>query len=677
MVRQSMDDDGADDEGAKEFCRTRSCGEFVAEDLLSFRVVTDIDVSPDGQWLVYTLQEIDSAEDRYFANHWLVPTRGGAPKQLTFGRDGNSSPRFSPDGTRIAFLSNRAGGPSQIYVLSLSGGEAAPITRSRGGAGEPVWSPDGKRIAFAAKLGSPEPSDAPRVIRKLYYKADGAGFLLSNPSQIFVVSASGGDATQLTDGDSSATEPTWSPGADRIAFARMRSGAKENHRSDLWVVSTAGGPATQLTSTCVRCTAPGWSPDGKWIAFYGSAREGDSRQQVWLAEPTRGHERAITDEEEEVASFPLGRTKPPLWSEDSTQTAVVLISASRSAVALVGLDGSVRRVLSGERQITMLAGSAKARRLCYAWSDPRLCGLLSSAAWTGDGDRLLVNVNARWAGEHRWPRTMFRDFTAPEGRRNHGLLMTPDGSSEGSGRPWPLLVDVHGGPHAYVELGFPYHPYWYLLVSRGWAVLSLNPPGSASYGKDFADRLRGRWGELDLAEQLAAVDGLVAEGIADGSRVAISGKSYGGYLAAWAVGKTNRFRSAVCSAAVTNLESHFGTSDSGYYIDPYNMGGEPVEARERYHRLSPIRYAAAATTPTLILHGEDDQRCPIGQGEELFTALMRSSQADVEFVRYPGAGHHLQETGRPSHRLDYHRRIAEFVDRHASGPRRRGEPLDA
>jgi dipeptidyl aminopeptidase/acylaminoacyl peptidase len=642
----------------------RADGSFVAEDLLSFGVVGDLDVSPDGRWLVYTLQEIDPPTDKYFANHWLISTEGGSARQLTFGRDVNRSPRFSPDGTRLAFLSNRAGGSPQLYVLSLAGGEGAPVTHLKAGAGEPVWSPDGNSIAFAATIADESPPHAPRVVQKLFYKTDGAGFLLNTSSQIFVVPASGGDAIQLTDGDSSAMEPSWSPRGDKIAFSRMRTNPLEGHRSDVWLVSAAGGPATQLTATCAHSTTPAWSPDGKWIAFYGSAREGESRRQVWLTEATPGRERCIIDEDEEVANFPLGLTRAPVWNEDSSEVAVVLVTASKSGVVRISLDGNMRRVLEGERQITMLAASSKARRFCYLWSDPRLCGQLSTATWDGDADRLLLNVNAEWASHHRWPQASFRDFSGTEGRCNHGLLMTPEGTG-----PWPLLVDVHGGPHAYVELGFPYHPYWYVLVSHGWAVLSLNPAGSASYGKQFAQRLRGRWGEADLPEHLAAIDGLVAEGVADPARVAIAGKSYGGFMAAWAIGKTNRFCAAVCAAGISNLESHYGTSDSGYYVDPHDIGGDTAELRDRYHRLSPIHCAATAETPTLILHGEEDQRCPIGQAEELFTALMRSSKAEVEFVRYPGASHRLQETGRPSQRVDYHGRIVEFVERHAARPR--------
>jgi dipeptidyl aminopeptidase/acylaminoacyl peptidase len=641
---------------------------FEARDLLSFRVVGDIDLSLDGKWLVYTVQEIDESRDQYFSNHWLIPIEGGAPRQLTFGRDLNQSPRFSSDGSRLAFLSNRGGGPAQLYVLALAGGAAADngqrLTQLEHGAGAPAWSADGQRIAFAAQVASDDAPNAPRLIRKLPYKSDGTGLLSSRTSQIFVVSAEGGDARQLTHGEGSATEPNWSPDGRQLVFSRRRSGPRDSHRSDLFRIGSAGGPVTQLTSRCPECLAPAWSPDGRLIAFYGTAREGDPSLQVWFAEPEPDRERPVADPAGEIANFPLGRTRPPAWSADGAEVAVVMVSASTSQLAMISPQGEVRQILHGDRQITMLAASAKEHRVCYLWSDPRLCGLLSTATWSGKDDRLLLNVNEDWAHGRRWPRASLRQFSSPGGSTTHGVLMLPEGQG-----PWPVLVDVHGGPHAYVEFGFPYHPYWYELASRGWAVLSLNPVGSASYGQEFADRLRGRWGELDLPEHLAAIEGLVAEGIADGARVAISGKSYGGYMAAWAIGKTRRFRAAVCSASVTNLESHFGTSDTGYYVDPYYIGGELSDIRERYHRLSPIHCASAAETPTLILHGEEDQRCPIGQAEELFAALMHAKKAEVEFVRYPGGTHHLAETGRPSHRVDYHGRIAEFVSRHAASSR--------
>jgi len=630
-----------------------------AEDICSFRVVGDIDLSPDGRWLVYVLEEVDRSGDRYFSNLWLVATDGGAPKQLTFGPNLNQSPRFSPDGSRLAFLSNRAGGPSQLYSLPLDGGEAVPLTHLKAGAGEPVWSPDGKFIAFSAKLATEQPEHAPRVVRRLLYKTDGQGVQTSH-SEVFVVPSQGGDADQLTDGEGNAMEPSWSPSGDQLGFCRMRSDPRQAHRSDVWVVDRRSRGAHQITRQVAHASSPSWSPDAQHIAFYGSEHEGDSRRQVWVTNPSGGGERRCMNEDREVGSFPLGRTSPPIWTPDSTEVAVLLIAQNSSSLTLLALDGREREITAGDRQLTMLASCKSAERFCFLWSDLRVCGKISTVTSQGE-ERLLLNVNEHWESERRWPQASIKEFNGRSGEPKQGLMLLPEGQG-----PWPLLVDVHGGPHSYVEYGFPYHPYWYMLVARGWAVLSLNASGSASYGKISSEKLRGRWGELDLPEHLAAVDQLIAEGIADGNRLAIAGKSYGGYLAAWAIGRTKRFRASVCSAGVTNLESHFGTSDSGYYVDPYDMKGEPHEVRKSFHELSPIHDADEATTPTLILHGENDQRCPIGQGEELFTALMRAGKAEVEFVRYPGGTHRLAETGRPSHRVDYHGRIAEFVQRHTS-----------
>ena len=205
-----------------------------------------------------------------------------------------------------------------------------------------------------------------------------------------------------------------------------------------------------------------------------------------------------------------------------------------------------------------------------------------------------------------------------------------------------------------------------MLASRGWAVLTLNPTGSGSYGRDFAHAIRAKWGEHDLAEQLAAVDQLIAEGVADRDRLAVAGYSYGGFMTSWTIGHTDRFKAAVVGAPVTNQESFFGTSDIGMWFAPWEMGASLTEGRETFRRLSPINYVDKVTTPTLVLHGEADERCPIGQGEELFTGLVAAGKVPTEFVRYPGGSHMFIAQGRPSHRVDFNRRVVDWVTRHAS-----------
>jgi dipeptidyl aminopeptidase/acylaminoacyl peptidase len=227
----------------------------------------------------------------------------------------------------------------------------------------------------------------------------------------------------------------------------------------------------------------------------------------------------------------------------------------------------------------------------------------------------------------------------------------------------PLLNDVHGGPASYALLDFDTNVYWQVLCSRGWAVLALNAVGSASYGREFCDRLAGHWGEYDLPQHLAAVKQLRAEGVCD-ECVAICGKSYGGYLSGWAIGQTTLFRAAVVMAPVGNIETHYGTSDGGYYADPYYMGTRHLIDRDLAKRLSPQAHVEKATTPPLFLQGEDDERCPKCQSEELFVSLLRAGDTPAELVLYPGADHHFLGEGAPSVRQDAAERIIDWVDKY-------------
>jgi dipeptidyl aminopeptidase/acylaminoacyl peptidase len=278
-------------------------------------------------------------------------------------------------------------------------------------------------------------------------------------------------------------------------------------------------------------------------------------------------------------------------------------------------------------------------------------------------------VNAELLASLTLPRIERRSFNSPNGGTIDGWLTRPLSASG----PAPLLVHIHGGPHSFVGNSFQHSSfYWYTLACQGWAVLALNPHGSGSYGKDFAQSLRGRWGEYDLPEQHAAIDALVAEGTADTDRLAVTGYSYGGYMTSWTVGHTDRFKAAVIGAPVTNLESFYGTADIGMWFAPWEMDAHYYKDREVFRRLSPITYVDQVTTPCLILHGEADDRCPIGQGEEFFTGLIAAGKVPTEFVRYPGGSHLFLMSGRPSHRIDFNRRTADWVQRYtlASTPQR-------
>jgi dipeptidyl aminopeptidase/acylaminoacyl peptidase len=264
----------------------------------------------------------------------------------------------------------------------------------------------------------------------------------------------------------------------------------------------------------------------------------------------------------------------------------------------------------------------------------------------------------------RVPDLTRRRFRSPHGTELDGWLQGLDSSRS----PQPLLVSMHGGPHGFFGPGFQSgHFYRNVLAARGWLVLTLNSSGSGSYGEEFADSIRGRWGEHDLPEHLAALDELVAEGLADPDRLAVAGYSYGGYLAAWAVCADHRFKAAVVGAPITDLAAFERASDIGPWYTPWEMRGGLPENAERYERLSPVTHAGTIRTPVLLLHGDADRRCPSAQSESLADRIAAAGRSRVELVRYKGGGHLFYANGRPSRRLDFNRRIVGWLEEHVNG----------
>jgi len=666
-----------------------------AEDLLSIRTIGDAQISPDGSRIAYTVTEIDAEKDEYRTSIWVVPTRGGEPVQFTRGPKRDTASRWSPDGARLAFLSDREGKPAQLYVMAANGGEARKLTSLEHGAGPARWSPDGMRLLFAARVPTEQPpsdmaarerwDQRPRVVTKAHYKYDGTGYLFDTRGHLFVVPVKGGEATQITDGDCDDRTPAWSPDGMFLVFSRTRSGAADFALFDIWVAAADGGNPRQVTANVGRASSPSWSPDGATIACYGTDEQqaglGEPLFRVWTIPAAGGAARRLTAEYDRGAFLlpPPAVNPGPVWSADSeTLTFPAADAGNVQLVRAAVADGKVRPVVRGERQAWVMSVAAASGRIAFVATQPDDPGDVYSCAWDGSDEQRLTRANSGVLARLTMPQIERRAFTSPNGGMIEGWLVRPMPRVAGGARrleaeasrraegPVPLLVHIHGGPHAFVGNAFPHSAfYWYVLASRGWAVLALNSSGSGSYGQAFAHSLRGRWGEYDLPEQLAAIEALVAEGIADPDRLAVAGYSYGGYMTSWIITQTDRFKAAVVGGPVTNLESFHGTSDIGMWFGPWEMKGDIVTARETYRRLSPVNYVDRVTTPTLILHGEADDRCPIGQGEELYVGLVAVGKAPAEFVRYPAASHLFCGTGRPSHRVDYNRRVVEWLERYA------------
>ena len=644
---------------------------FTPEDILRFKTVEDVQLSPDGRLVAYVLKEIDAKRDEYRSTIWLVATDGsGEPMQFTRGPKSDRMPRWSPDGTSLAFLSDRDGGRPQIYVMALRGGEPRRLTTLPAGAGEPLWSPDATRMLFSAPvLRQPPPRDRdalaswhdrPKVIDRALYKFDGTGFLLHGSLHLFVVAVAGGEPVQLTKDERTHWQACWSPDGMRIAFAGSRTGALDSHRFDIWTIGADGSDPRRLTDHPMTASLPSWSPDGRMIAFFGSECDADLVNWVWTVAAHGGTPQPHTVElDREVPALPGIIAPAPTWSEDGH--ALFFSIADAGALHLVRYDvrnRSVTRLIRGERHVLAPSVRPNAERIAFIASSPATPCDVSVCALDGSGERQLTSVNQAILREITLPVVERRKFTSPNGGSLDGFVVRANTGAQ----PAPLLVDIHGGPQGFIGPSFPRWPYWCTLAARGWVILALNPSGSGSYGRAMNHSLRGRWGEYDLPEQMAAIDALIADKTADPQRVAVCGYSYGGYMTAWTIAHSDRFKAAVIGAPITNLESASGSQDLGYFTDAWTFGNFFTD-RETYRRLSPLTYADRVTTPTLLLHGEADDRCPVGQSEEFFTALMLAGKAPVEFVRYPGASHGFVGLGRPSHRVDFNRRVIDWLEK--------------
>jgi dipeptidyl aminopeptidase/acylaminoacyl peptidase len=639
----------------------------VLEDLYSLREAADPRLSPDGSRVAFVVTSVDREADENRSSIWTVEVDGSEPVQLTRGLN-DSQPRWAPDGVDLAFLRREKDKPPQVWVLPAGGGEARKLTDISLGATAFVWSPDSSRIAVSGLVDiEGEPTDdeekerrghAPVVIRAAFFKADGTGLIGSKRVHLHVVDVSTGQIEQITKNDLNVSTPAWFPDGGRIVFAGSTSDRDVSMRTHLLAVDAAGGEPEEIARWEGTAVAPVLHPYGRSIVFCGQERVESGHTRLFEVAARGGvPERLLPSFDRNVMVG--GPAYPGAFPRFTSDARLLFCARDEGCTHVYEVDGGeARKIIGGEDRVASSFDVA-GERIAYLVSAPDIASDVFVARTDGSSEKRLTDLNRELIDELSLHRAVPRMFTAPDGRAIHGWLV-------GDGKPGPLLVDVHGGPHnAWNPAFLPgAHIYQEILAAQGWNILLLNPRGSDGYGEDFFKGLEGRWGITDENDFLSAIDELVADGLADPERLAVCGYSYGGYMTNWLTARTDRFAAAVSGGCVSNEASMYGSSDLGYWIGVYEMGAELHEARERYAAISPLSYVENVKTPTLLLHGENDDRCPVGQAEEWFVALRRLG-VESEFVRYPGASHLFILNGRPSHRIDYSRRIVDWLTAHA------------
>ena len=630
-------------------------------DLYELRWADDPRLSPDGRTAAFVVWSTDRETNDYTASIWLVAVDGAAqPRRLTRGKKQDVAPRWSPDGSRLAFASNRDSKAKQLYVLPVEGGEPLHLTELNEDVTEVVWSPDGTRIVFSARVRDQayeeedERKRQPRRFERLQYKLDDEGWIGDRRRHLFVVPADGSaPPVQLTDGDFEDAAPSWSPDGRRIAFASARQDHWDTEvERDIFVVDAEGGEPERLTGGDSRYEAPAWSPDGSAIACRWAPGGFDYPRhgQIAVLDASTGERRVLTESlDRNCAPYP--EIREPVWDGDSIL--FVLEESGYNALYCVAADGAGEpEAVLGEVWVT--AFDCVVGQIAHAATTPTSLPEI----YTGEG-RLTELSSAVEASEPE-------RFTAVsvDGSEVEAWIIRPLGFEEG--RRYPLLLNVHGGPFA--QYGNRFFDEFQVQAGAGYAVLYSNPRGSSGYSEEWGRAIRGPieggegWGSRDYEDVMAVLDeALERFDFIDPERLGVLGGSYGGFMTSWIVSHTDRFQAACSERSVNNFVLEGGSSDIGWAFKGI-VGEYWFEAPDAYLQISPSKYAANITTPLLILHSEDDLRCPLGHAEDLF-AILRVLKRDVELVIFPAESHNLSRTGSPAHREMRFEAILDWFER--------------
>jgi dipeptidyl aminopeptidase/acylaminoacyl peptidase len=695
---------------------------FITEtDLFKFTWVADPQISPDGATVAFVQVTVNDKENRYETSLFTVPATGAEPPRRLTSSIRDLAPRWSPDGSRLAFLrsidKDGKPQPAQLYLLDMSGGEARAITDVAGGASGPVWSPDGKTIAFTSPTGPDEKkidgrqSDV-KVMTRAVYRANGnPGYVDdTHHSHIFTAKAesdAAGKQTQLTDGEFSENGPVWSPDGATIYFVSTRVAEPyyDEAGPELYRVPSAGGAITKLTAIEGSIGNLSVAPDGKRIAFIGELRGNPirsySQPDLWVVD-VAGSDRAntargLTPTAKNLTatydfdigggiggdqSAPRGENRKPIvWSKEpgTGDWSLIVVSAEKGSANLKQVSattGKVEPLTEGARDVVAFSATPDASKIAATFSTqtnigdvfvidrrpekaaPQPGGATSDTRRAGlSGPRQITHVND----------ALFRDIQQSEpeeiwyrtfdGKQIQGWILKPPDFDPA--KRYPLILEIHGGPHSAYGNTYTHEFMW--MAAKGYVVLFTNPRGSTSYGQDFGNIIQYHYPGDDYKDLMAGVDEALKRAYVDANRLGVTGGSGGGLLTNWTITQTQRFKAAVAQRDIADWYGFWFSADFTLF-QPTWFRKAPWEDPQDFAARSPITHVANVTTPLMLVNGDADYRTPPADGGEMMFRALKYRKIPTVMVRFPRETHELSRSGEPWHRVERLQHIVGWMD---------------
>lgn len=655
-----------------------------AKDLFVLKSVANPQLSPDGKKCLFVETSIKEEKHSYISNLFIKDMKELTPAtQWTFGQNRNHSPRWSPKGDQIAFLSNRTGN-TQIYVMSEKGGEARQLTFFENGVGNYIWSPDGKKLAFSISLKEDQTIQTIEkqekkkdekdkeltalAVEQMKYKSDGEGFWKGTYKHIATLELETGEFEQLTAGKSDYYLQSWSPDGNFIAVS---GDLNENHDDsflmDIFLLDVKTKEIIKKTNSDGYFGNVTWSPNGRYLAMGGHKREFENAtlSRLWIYDLEMENHFCLTEGwdvivgDNTIGDFQQGAVNPGvLWANDNHSFYFQASDHGNTGLYYGNLDGEIYPALLEDQHIYGVAIDGEDLAVVAVSKPTQPSDLYSLKITTGEIQK-LTNVNEKVLEEISLSPVESFYFESEGGLDVQGWLMYP--ANFNTENKYPLILEVHGGPHA--MYGNTYMHEFQMLAAQGYAVLFTNPRGSHGYGQEFVNAVRGDYGGNDYNDLMNAVDfALEKFPFVDRERLGVTGGSYGGFMTNWIVGHTDRFKAAVTQRSISNWISFYGVSDIGYYFTEWQIESDLNDIKKLWKH-SPLAYVNDIKTPLLILHGEKDYRCPIEQAEQLFIALKRQKK-ETKFLRFPEANHELSRSGHPKLRLERLNAIKDWFNQY-------------